>query len=320
MVFSTVVSTPPDQQEISHHHKLMLLGSCFTENIGNKLTAAQFMTDVNPFGIAYNPLSIATILERLINGAPLTTEELQYINGQWFSFLHHGSFSAPDREQALQNINHRLIKAARFLPGTDLLIITWGTAWVYQWLQNNTIVNNCHKLPEREFQRFRLTVAEIVDTYTLLFNRLQEINPQLRIIFTVSPIRHWKDGAHGNQLSKATLLLAIDQLIASFPRVSYFPAYEIVMDELRDYRFYASDMLHLSEVAIDYIWERFSACYFSPDTITRLKHIDRINRGLAHRPFDKHSENYRLHLQKISAEIRSLQQQFPHFFSDFSLL
>ena len=199
---------------------------------------------------------------------------------------------------------------------TDLLVITLGTAWVFRYKRDGRIVSNCHKIPSQEFERSRLSVEDIVKEYLVLIGRLREINPGLRILFTVSPIRHWKDGAHGNQLSKATLLLAIDRLREELQHVYYFPAYEIVLDELRDYRFYADDMLHMSGFTVDYIWERFLYSFISPEVLGLMNQIGRVNKGVAHRPFDPQSEEYHRLVKKMLAEIAMISRSYPMI--DFS--
>ena len=231
---------------IDYNSRLMMLGSCFAENMGSKFSYYKFDVDVNPCGIIYNPLSVANVLRLIVEGKQFEKSDLRQVGGKWVSLYHHGAFSSTDPDECLRRINDRLTKATGELRTLDLLVITWGTAWVYRYTRENIVVSNCHKIPSQEFERSRLSVEDIVKEYLVLIGRLREINPGLRILFTVSPIRHWKDGAHGNQLSKATLLLAIDRLREELQHVYYFPAYEIVLDELRDYRFYADDMLHMS--------------------------------------------------------------------------
>lgn len=297
---------------IDHQTKMLMLGSCFVENIGSKLEHYKFQADINPFGIVYNPFSMANVLEFLVSGKRFTAEDLNEYQGKWFSFYHHGSFSDPEKDRCLEHINLRLEKASEELKRLDLLVMTWGTAWVYRHKVREIIVSNCHKIPEREFDRYRLEVSEIAERYTLLINQLRQLNPRLRILFTVSPIRHWKDGAHENQLSKATLLLAIAELRQRFEQVHYFPAYEIVLDELRDYRFYAPDMLHLTETTIAYIWERLSSSYISQESKSLIEQLERINKGIAHRPFNPHSPAYQQHLDKLLTETDRLSTLYPH--------
>ncbi len=301
---------------IDYNSRLMMLGSCFAENMGSKFSYYKFDVDVNPCGIIYNPLSVANVLRLIVEGKQFEKSDLRQVGGKWVSLYHHGAFSSTDPDECLHRINDRLTKATGELRTLDLLVITWGTAWVYKYIPENIIVSNCHKIPSREFERSRLSVEDIVREYLVLIERLREINPGLRILFTVSPIRHWKDGAHGNQLSKATLLLAIDRLREELQHVYYFPAYEIVLDELRDYRFYADDMLHMSGFTVDYIWERFLYSFISPEVLGLMNQIGRVNKGVAHRPFDPQSEEYHRLVKKMLAEIAMISRSYPMI--DFS--
>ena len=301
---------------IDYNSRLMMLGSCFAENMGSKFSYYKFDVDVNPCGIIYNPLSVANVLRLIVEGKQFEKSDLRQVGGKWVSLYHHGAFSSTDPDECLRRINDRLTKATGELRTLDLLVITWGTAWVYRDTRENIVVSNCHKIPSQEFERSRLSVEDIVKEYLVLIGRLREINPGLRILFTVSPIRHWKDGAHGNQLSKATLLLAIDRLREELQHVYYFPAYEIVLDELRDYRFYADDMLHMSGFTVDYIWERFLYSFISPEVLGLMNQIGRVNKGVAHRPFDPQSEEYHRLVKKMLAEIAMISRSYPMI--DFS--
>lgn len=296
--------------EINYRSSILMIGSCFTENIGEKLAYFKFNIDLNPCGIVYNPFSVANVLQLLLAHKRLTESDLLPNNGKWVSLLHHGRFSALQAADCLKNINERLELSAARLKTTNVLIITWGTSWVYRYKENGMIVSNCHKFPAAAFDRFRLTVAEIVEKYTELIARLKTLTPDLQILFTVSPVRHWKDGAHGNQLSKSVLLLAIDELVRKFDCVSYFPAYEIVMDELRDYRFYAEDMLHPSTRTIDYIWEKFGENYLSKETETLRKRIDKINKTLLHRSSDPDSPAALELQERLKKEIKEIEQEY----------
>ena len=301
---------------IDYNSRLMMLGSCFAENMGSKFSYYKFDVDVNPCGIIYNPLSVANVLRLIVEGKQFEKSDLRQVGGKWVSLYHHGAFSSTDPDECLRRINDRLTKATGELRTLDLLVITWGTAWVYRYTRENIVVSNCHKIPSQEFERSRLSVEDIVKEYLVLIGRLREINPGLRILFTVSPIRHWKDGSHGNQLSKATLLLAIDRLREELQHVYYFPAYEIVLDELRDYRFYADDMLHMSGFTVDYIWERFLYSFISPEVLGLMNQIGRVNKGVAHRPFDPQSEEYHRLVKKMLAEIAMISRSYPMI--DFS--
>lgn len=256
-MFRTIVEIPLAASKITHQHCLLALGSCFAENIGKKLNDAFFQVDVNPFGVLYNPVSIRNSIQLLLENKLFTQEAIFENKGLWQSFSHSSQFSDTNKEKCLTNINKRFESAFDFFNKTDFLLITFGTAWVFEDRKSGNVVSNCHKLPANCFNRRRLTVDEIVADYSTLITELKIKLPNLRILFSVSPIRHWKDGAHENNISKSTLLLAVEALQQNFYQVDYFPAYEIQIDELRDYRFCAVDMQHPSEVAVDYIWSRF---------------------------------------------------------------
>ena len=227
--------------------------------------------------------------------------------------MHHGSFSAFTPEETLHAINSRLHHAYKKLPELNWLMVTMGTAYVYKQKESGQVVANCHQLPESHFLRYRLSVEEIVEDYTALITEMSALNPELKWLFTVSPIRHIRDGMHANQLSKSTLLLAIDRLQQLFPeRVFYFPSYEIILDELRDYRFYADDMLHPSPLAIRYLWERFSETFFSSETKQVIVAVQDIRRDLAHKPFHPESEAYQRFLGQIVLKIERLIGKYPY--------
>lgn len=312
MDFRTKVELPIKQVFISHADQLMLWGSCFAENIGKRLTDNKFSCDVNPFGVLYNPLSISEALCELLAGRLYTAEDLMEHQGTWFSLMHHSAFSSRSQEECLARINHRLQEGSARLQTSDWLLFTWGTARVYQWKEDGRVVGNCHKLSDRCFTRRLLSVEEIVSTYLELLENLHTRNPRLKVLFTVSPIRHAKDGMHGNQLNKAVLLLAADELCNHLSYCHYFPSYEILMDELRDYRFYADDMLHPSVVAVDYIWQCFGETYFSPDTRRIMQEWEKIRKGLEHRPFDSKSDAYQCFLSQILLKIEALKEKFPY--------
>ena len=287
MNFSTPVELPKGLPPITHAQQLLLMGSCFAENIGRLLKENSFHCDVNPFGILYNPFSVLEALQEILLGKQYTVSDLFFYRDCWHSPMHHGAFSAASAEETLQQINIRLQQAHERMDRTDWLLLTWGTAYVYQQKETGRIVSNCHKQPEKMFTRRILTVDEIVCEYTRFLETLQDRNPALKVLFTVSPIRHARDGMHANQLSKATLLLAIEQLQKTFPTtVFYFPSYEIVLDELRDYRFYADDMIHPSTVAVNHIYECFGRSFFSEETADLAARAHKIVMRLRHRPLN----------------------------------
>lgn len=312
MELITRTELPVGQCEIKHSDKLVLMGSCFTENIGNRLSVNKFRCDINPFGVLYNPMSIREALTQIIENKTYTPGDLMQSRGLWFSLMHHSSFSSFDIDECLDNINSRINESSEFLTKADWLVLTFGTARVYRWNEDGHIVGNCHKLNEKLFSRSILDVDDIVTSYSNLISVLRIVNPGIRILFTVSPIRHAKDGMHGNQISKSVLLLAIDKICSSNDGCYYFPSYEIMMDELRDYRFYADDMLHPSGKAVDYIWERFSETYFNRETIDAIKACNEITRALGHKPFNPDSEAYRGFLSQILLKIEALKEKFTY--------
>lgn len=314
MDFRTPTDITPLTPRLHHDNKLLVIGSCFAEHIGARLEQMKFRTVTNPYGVLYNPLSIAEALARLIDRRPFTEGELQdFPDGGWNTWLHHSHYSHPDKQIALTSINHSIELASRQLFESEALIITLGTAWVYRLTETGHIVGNCHKVPERMFTRHHLTVENIVSEYTKLFSRLWKQSPKLRIIFTISPVRHLKDGLHGNQLSKATLLLAINELCQMYPQQCYyFPAYEIVMDELRDYRFYAEDMAHPSKQAIDYVWNRFVEYCIDTEAQQFMQQWTKVCRALEHRPFKPDSEQYQQFMQHNISKIKELKTRYPY--------
>ena len=300
MNFTTQIPISKHKNNISHKDKIMLLGSCFTENIGNKLSINGFETLINPFGILYNPFSICSSLNRIIYLKFLDSEDLVKVNEFWFSYEHHGVFRDEKCDNLLQTINLGITKANLFLKQTNWLIITLGTAWIFFLKENNKILGNCHKLNPQLIDKRLLSVDEIVENTSLTINNIREINPNIKIILTVSPIRHWKQGYRENIISKSALHLATNQLCETINDCFYFPAYEIVMDELRDYRFYQADMLHPSEIAVDYIWEKFSTHLFSDSTANLCKDYCKLHSMKQHKAFNPESQGYKNHLIKIA--------------------
>ena len=253
----TPVETGRSKVGVSLNDKIVILGSCFADNMGQKMVDLGFDVCLNPFGTLYNPVSVCNSVARLTSGIPFSKDECVQMGagaGLVCSFSHHTSFARRTEDEFLQVANASLKEASLRWKAASKVIITLGTAWIYEYLRSGETVSNCLKIDAKEFSRRRLSVRE---TATLLMNMIAR-HPEKEFMFTVSPIRHFKDGAHGNQISKSTLLLALDEVLAKFPeRCEYFPAYEIVLDELRDYRFYAADMIHPSDQAVDYLWSRF---------------------------------------------------------------
>ncbi|MBE6312789.1 MAG: GSCFA domain protein [Bacteroidales bacterium] len=285
--------------EISYRDNLMFIGSCFSENIGTYFERHLFRTDLNnPFGILFNPASIAKAVRRLLSETPYSDNDLFLHNGVWNSYDHHSDFSDTEKEKCLAKMNDKLKESSQFLKNATILFITFGTAWIYRQKINGQIVSNCHKMPANTFLREKLSVQDIVNEYTDLFHTFPFSDKKTRVIFTVSPVRHTKDGLHENQLSKATLLLAIDELQKRFDFVEYFPSYEMLLDDLRDYRFYNEDMVHPNNTAIKYLTEKLSS-YFSEETKMLMNEAEQIVSAESHRPFNPQSDEYQSFISSI---------------------
>lgn len=311
--YFTKVKVDDPGWRIDHQQKLMMVGSCFTENIGHRLKRFKFQVDLNPFGILYNPESIAKSLRVLMDGKNYEQSDLFIHDGVWHSFDHHSRFSSKSADEVLEGINDQILHSRQHLKESSYLILSFGTAWVYELKKTGEIVSNCHKLPASDFKRLRLTPGEIVEDYRELISALWKFNPNLKILFTVSPVRHWKDGAVENQLSKSTLLLAVDRLIKGFglEQCAYFPSYEIVMDELRDYRFYAPDMLHVNEQAVDHIWGKFSQVMLTNESLEINKQVLKVVKAKEHRSFNPGTEQHKKFLFYNLNEIDRLMKNFP---------
>ena len=311
MKFRTEVEIPAPEQQINYRSNLLFMGSCFTENIGDIMKNLQFSIDVNPFGVNYNPSSVARNLWTLINQKEYSTDDLHSGNDRWFSFDHHSDFSDSDPDTCLTKINRRINLSGSKLKETDYLLLTWGTAWVYVHKRTANVVSNCHKLPANDFSRHLLSVSQITDTYTKLFAALRKSAPELKIILTVSPVRHWKDGARLNSVSKSSLILAAHKLTEMFSYCEYFPAWEIAMDDLRDYRYYDDDLVHPNKQMISYIWEKFSAAWLDQETIKIMKSVEKLVNAKNHRPFDPASQKHRDFCSKQLEEILRLGELYP---------
>ncbi len=284
--FRTIVQPLKGYQGlVSHDQPVVMLGSCFTDNIGGCLLGGGFPACVNPCGTLYNPASIASALLDILYERPYTRDDLFQHEGLWHSWSHHSRFSGPDPDAVVEHINKSQAKASEALSKASALFITFGTSWIFRLTEEGRVVANCHKKPAALFQREMLNTQKVYGLWKKMLRELQERYPALKTVFTVSPIRHLADGAHGNQASKSTLLLAIDQLTQEFKDTSlYFPAYEIMMDDLRDYRFYAADMLHPSPVAIAYIYDKFCESFMTQATVMKALQAEREARRAAHRP------------------------------------
>ncbi|MDR1524279.1 MAG: GSCFA domain-containing protein [Tannerella sp.] len=313
MSYCTYIKIPESPFKITYKDSILFIGSCFAGNIGDKMSEYRFNVEVNPFGVLYNPLSVSSACRSMLHPEPFVADDLFFYKGAYHSFAHHGRFSDVSAGACIAGINESLNRAAAYLRTASYLAVTFGTAYVYRLGRSGAIVANCHKLPESEFVRERLTVSDITDEWSALLKELWRVNPSLKVIFTVSPVRHWKDGAHLNQVSKSTLLLAEQALTEQYPgQVIYFPAFELMMDELRDYRFYAEDMIHPSPLAIHYIWERFSETCMDRETLSFLKEVEAINKSLNHRKLTSDDEAHKQFLRQTLFKIRQLREKNPY--------
>ncbi|MDR1601736.1 MAG: GSCFA domain-containing protein [Tannerella sp.] len=298
---------------VSYGGTMMSIGSCFAENTGLLLDKGKFTIDINPFGILYNPKSASQAIRRLLHPAEQPAGALFFHGGLFHSFEHHGSFSGVSETDCLRKIRERLFASASNILNIRQLFITFGTSWCFRLKESGRIVANCHKLPDRMFERERLTVESIIDDWDETLSALWAVNGAVKVVFTVSPVRHMKDGAHENQLSKSILLLSVDTLQARYPdRVFYFPAYEIMMDELRDYRFYAEDMFHPSETAVRYVFERFAETYMDAETRALLAEVNEIQKTLSHKPFHPASDSYKHFMAQTLLKVEHLKAKTPY--------
>jgi len=291
---------------------ITMMGSCFTENIGDKLKQSKFNVTTNPFGIIFNPIPINGILQRALSKNPFHAEEFRTLNSRWFSYNSHSILSRPTQQETLEVHYQQLNNLQKRIETTDVLILSWGTAWGYRHIETNQIVANCHKVPQKEFVKELIDIAEIVESTKTV---IQNFKSDVKVIITVSPVRHWKDGPVQNSRSKARLIEAAHQL-QDEGLVHYFPAYELLMDDLRDYRFYADDMLHPSGKALEYVWDKFQKTTMSEKTIGLIESIQKINRKLFHK--FKNEDDRKDMIAKVKEEIVEMKKMIPEIKFDLS--
>ncbi|WP_369047941.1 GSCFA domain-containing protein [Tenacibaculum sp. UWU-22] len=295
---------------INYNAKLLLLGSCFSTNIGNKLAYYKFRTIENPFGILFHVKAIEKLIVNALNKKVYTQEDIFFHNERWNCFDAHSSLSATDKNQLLSTLNNALELTNKQVTNASHLVITLGTSWVYKEVASDNTVANCHKLPQKHFTKEILSVDEILKSLKNMITLVKSVNKDITVLFTVSPVRHLKDGFIANQQSKAHLITAIHQVVNQ-KEVCYFPAYEIMMDELRNYRFYTQDMLHPNSTAIDYIWDKFLIAWVADETNQTMQEIASLQKGLAHRPFNPNTEQHMLFVKKLEQQKTELQKKFP---------
>lgn len=314
MNFTTKVPITKSNNPINYDSKIVSFGSCFAENIGDKFQYFKFQNTTNPFGIIFNPVSIENLVSRVVNNQKFTESDIFFHNDLWHCFEIHSELSHPDKEIFLTNLDQILEYTNNQITASSHIIITYGTSWVYRNKASEKIVANCHKVPQSQFDKEVLSIEIIEKSIQNTIDLIRKINPDCNFIFTVSPVRHIKDGFVENQLSKAHLITAIHKIVnCHLSIVNYFCSYEIMMDELRDYRFYAEDMLHPSQTAIDYIWVRFFENYISDENHATMEEVYSIQKALAHRPFNPNSASHQQFLNNLNNKIIKLKKQFPHF-------
>lgn len=308
MEFRTQIPLHPQEPKLDHSSKVLLLGSCFVENIGKKLEYFKFRNLLNPFGILFHPSAIRTFLENVRSKRLFSEEDIFYHNESWHYFGAHSDLNGSEKSEILARLNSAVEETRQFLETATHVIITPGTAWGYRFRETGEVVANCHKVPQKNFSKELLEVKE--DLLTCV-EMIQELNPSAAIIFTVSPVRHLKDGFVENQQSKAKLTCGVHDVLSETSLTNYFPSYELMMDELRDYRFYAEDMVHPNPVAIDYIWKKFAETWISAEAGQVMKKIDSIQKGLAHRPFNEASAAHQKFVRDLQNKIRELEAEYP---------
>lgn len=324
MNFHLAFTPKPFATQINHQQKLLLIGSCFTENIGTKLKQHKFEVLENPNGILFNPVSITKSITSYIDNKQYKDTDLFYQNECWNSWEHHSRFSHPDKEQCLKEINQSQQQAHFFLKSTDWVLITLGSAFAYtlnfsgnQSIESRVelegeVVANCHKVPTDKFNKMLLGLDEIVAGLQLMLDKLIAFNPSIKVIFTISPVRHLRDGFVENNRSKATLIQAVHSLVDKQENIFYFPAYELVIDDLRDYRFYAEDMVHPNYAATNYVWEKFIDTCIDEPTQKIMKEINIINAAKSHKPFNPTSAQHKKFLQINLEKVNQLSRQYPY--------
>jgi hypothetical protein len=309
--FRTTFKMPSPGVKITPDHRILAIGSCFVTEMATRLTQRKFLVDQNPFGILFNPHSISTCLTYLVSGARVPDSCFVQHDERWHSLLHHGSFSRRTKKSLMDEINQVVEQSHAFLNQTDVVILTLGSAHLYRHKSTDILVANCHKIPNQLFEKTLLRLDKIITELSLAMHKIRAIRPSVHFILSVSPVRYLKDGVIENQRSKARLLLACEQLVQSIPNCDYFPAYELLVDDLRDYRFYAGDMIHPNQVAIDYIWDLFCTSYFSDQAQELSRQMEVLIRLMGHRPLRSDPISWEKYATKIRTTIQQLKEKFP---------
>ncbi len=313
MEFRTILKPEKAPFAIGYDTPILAVGSCFAENIGEKLNTLRLPVCVNPTGIVFNPISIAQSIEMLLGNYTFSEKDIFFDGNLWHSFLLHGRFSSADKIELLRGGQNAISQGHQFLKTAKCLLITLGTAWIFEEKKTAQVVANCHKIAATQFERKRLNVDTCASCLVKIMEQLLHLNPDLNLVLSVSPVRHLKDGFVENQRSKATLILALDIVNQHFKNnknIYYFPAYELLLDDLRDYRFFANDMTHPSEQAIQYIFDFFKKTFFTENTLLLTKEVEKINASLAHRPLHRDTIEYKNFQMQTSLKINNLIEKF----------
>jgi hypothetical protein len=306
--FSTKIPIQKCNFPIDYDSKILLLGSCFAENIGKKFDYFKFQSTTNPFGIIFNAVSLEKLIRRAVENRTFTENDIFFHNELWHCYEVHSELSNSDKNAFLNSLNDLINSTTQQLNDSTHIIITLGTSWVYRNMESNEIVANCHKVPQKHFTKELLSIQQIEESIESIISLIHSVNPNCHFIFTVSPVRHIKDGFVENSLSKAHLITALHKTITHYPSpMTYFPSYEIMMDELRDYRFYAEDMLHPNQTAINYIWEQFATSTISEESQSLMIEIESIQKSLAHLPFNPNTESHLKFRANLEEKIKKLQ-------------
>jgi lysophospholipase L1-like esterase len=310
---TTITLQAQQHNQIDYDSSIFLLGSCFVENIGHKLDYFKFQNLQNPFGILFQPIAIEKLITNAVNEKEYTEGDIFFHNEQWHSFDAHSKLSMASNQDFIADLNKQINLTAKQLNNSSHIIITLGTAWVYRHINTDALVANCHKVPQKKFLKELLTVNEITESLQSIVELIRSVNKKASILFTVSPVRHLKDGFVENTQSKAHLIAGIHQVVEPRHHLHYFPSYEIIMDELRDYRFYAEDMIHPNQTAINYIWEKFKSVWISKGVSEIMEAVEFIQKGLHHKPFNPNSKAHLQFLQKLEEQKVQLSLKVPYF-------
>ena len=311
MKLTTPIKLSRQNPPINYSSKVLLLGSCFAQNMGAKLEYYKFQQCTNPFGILFHPVAIEKLITRAVNQTWFTSKDVFLQNEQWHCFLAHSKLSNTSEEDLISALNSALEKLRFSLLEASHVVFTFGTAWVYRHLEKDTIVANCHKVPQKKFVKQLLSPDDVSDVLLGIETKLRAINPTCSIINTVSPVRHIKDGLLANSRSKAHLIAGVQEIVSPEKLNHYFPSYEIMMDELRDYRYYKEDLIHPNQTAIAIIWNAFTGSWICPETAALQKKIATIQSGLLHTPFNGHSKAH-IHFKKdLETKISEIKEQLP---------